>query len=58
MNYYTCPVCGAEFDPYEAYIEYPDAYLECECGYELSQDFYDDLIENWMCSMEGYGEDR
>lgn len=49
--YYSCPECGAEFNPKEADIDIPDVYLQCECGYELSQDFYDDIMENYISGM-------
>lgn len=48
FNYYTCPHCGQGFDPKEADVEYPDVYLECECGYDLAFNFGNDILELWM----------
>ena len=57
MDNYVCPSCGQEFDPKEGFIEYPDVYLECDCGYDLAIDFRDDILELWMANkidrMEG-----
>ena len=55
--YYSCPSCGQEFDPKEGFVEFPDVYLECNCGYDLAMDFSNDILELWMANkidrMEG-----
>jgi len=55
-HYYTCPCCGEAFDPKDAEIDYPDIYLECECGYELSDDFYNDIMELHIAKQNDIAE--
>lgn len=51
VPYYTCPQCGLEFDPKDAEIDFPDVFLECDCGYELSADFGDDIREDYIVKL-------
>ena len=53
-----CPECGMKIDLSEADVEYPDVTLECECGANLADTFYETILDRILIKAENAGEDR